>query len=305
MSAHLQSDSGDDADKHVGTDGNPPVETAVHQANLRANLRDYLYRIHKIWVIALILMIAGFATIAWRLQPSANGPVSLPSSSLYFKFYENPPESDLDITETLMLLGGTKSDLAIDISGDPSGRAKIIYWQLAAFGFEGGHTCKGFFDSTAASEHSQHGLSIITGKTDEDLNDFQIAFDLCWSRANSPASLNGSFLSALIPELYVPGKNVTLTRLLQIGTNINSTTLQEYALQADDQPTRIWPSTWEYDNADPYVGTAIYADNIAGLQEDNHNAFLSGILFGIAGACLISLVQELSVAAGERGKKAE
>jgi hypothetical protein len=288
------------ADKH----GDAAVEPPEEKSHEETSLKEYLNKIHKVWVVALIVMTTGFTTIAWNLQPSAVGPISVPSSSLYFKLRETPVASDLRITETLLLLGGTKSDLSVYISSDPPAGSKILHWQLSAYGFQG-HICKGSSGEMAGTQRSfGNGVSTITGES-EGPEEGQVLIDLCWSGVNySPGSLNGSFLSALVPEFYLPGRNFDkLTRSVQIGSNFNSAALQEYSIQAGSQPTHLWPNTWEYDEADPYTGTIVYAVNIAGLQEDSHNAFLSGVLFGVAGAGLIALLQELTVSAGKRREK--
>jgi hypothetical protein len=158
------------------------------------------------------------------------------------------------------------------------------------------------------------------------LSDIQTfaAISMCWHHGG-PAATSGAFLSVNVPQAMLgpaPGlQALTVTRSLCL----RGLSLDEYAMQVGRPPDAITPDpqcgvaaggsetsappplTWTWtDQVDathlaqddlvqkPYVSPLpLQAARFSDLQRDNHNAFLSGVLFGIAGAALIGVITEL------------
>jgi hypothetical protein len=165
------------------------------------------------------------------------------------------------------------------------------------------------------------------------LSDIQTfaAISLCW-RHGGPAATSGAFLSVNVPQAQLgpaPGlKGLTVTRSLCL----RGLSLDGYAMQVGRPPDAVTPDpkcgaasggiatstppplTWTWtDQIDanqlaqddlvqkPYVSPLpLQAARFAALERDNHDAFLSGVLYGIAGAALIGVITELVGPLGRR-----
>jgi hypothetical protein len=113
---------------------------------------------------------------------------------------------------------------------------------------------------------------------------------LCWSRS-APVNLNGSYLSAQFPTVTSSNSAVlAVTRTL----SPDAAETADFVIQSQVQPTSSTLDSWQWSvQVPPADSIRLSAVNISGTQHDTYRAFLSGIVFGIAGGALISLVTEL------------
>jgi hypothetical protein len=133
---------------------------------------------------------------------------------------------------------------------------------------------------------------------------------LHWS-SNGPVSVSGPNLAARFPQLQglsadgvafsagsgIPGVSAenadvadgTTTRTLQLTGGHTA----DWNIQTDPHPTRSTSRSWTWETHDSPQVIEMAAINSSDTQRETKNAFLSGILFGIAGAALITLIAEL------------
>jgi hypothetical protein len=123
--------------------------------------------------------------------------------------------------------------------------------------------------------------------------------------ASGPVSLVGPYLSARFAPFRgistaLPFTDAPAPGDLSMGTVTRRLALDgdntaDFAMQSDPQPTLAAPTSWSWtsDNAPQVIQAA--ATNSSAVQQENNNAFYSGILFGVVGGALIALITELVV----------
>ena len=112
---------------------------------------------------------------------------------------------------------------------------------------------------------------------------------LCWN-SSAPVNLSGAYLTARFPGLYSSASNrVAVTRELNLATG---NTL-DYAVQSLTSPSTVGYRTWEWSKIPFGNALSFAAVNTSVTQHDSYQAFLSGIVFGVAGGALVALIQEL------------
>jgi hypothetical protein len=116
---------------------------------------------------------------------------------------------------------------------------------------------------------------------------------LCWG-SGGPVAANGAYLSARFPILLVdvPKEVDAATRQLNLG----SPDAADYAVQSLEQPTSVTQGGWQWSSTRPFAFSdplTFAAVNTSETQHDSYQAFLSGIVFGVAGGALVALIQEL------------
>lgn len=263
---------------------------------------SYIGNLNKTLLAVLALIIISLSAMASSLLPSAVGPKPVPSaSSLYFRFDTSPQVSKLNVVENLSLRGPSKADLLLEAWGNVE-QTKMLTWHLKAYDFHG-RLCGNMVGNTQIKNVSARGgdYLLINGEvpqpTPSVLGGQWVAyFELCWSDFGSPGSLDGPYLSSLIP-IFGFSQNLAssnLTRELTIGGFTGASNLDQYSIQAGPSPTTMWPSTWEWDNVNPYTPTVIFGANLDGIQNESNKVFIAGILFGIMGGAVIALIQELA-----------
>jgi hypothetical protein len=113
---------------------------------------------------------------------------------------------------------------------------------------------------------------------------------LCWNR-RPPLTISGSYLSAALPSIEVPGVTGTLVRGLQLSGHA----LGAYAFSGGIEPTAVTPRMWSWTTAlSTNAGSqasnelAVAGSDTVQIQRYNSNAFLSGIFFGAAGGAALA-----------------
>ena len=121
---------------------------------------------------------------------------------------------------------------------------------------------------------------------------------LCWA-APAPVTLNGAYLNAYFPPIAGAGFHKAVHRLVPTdGDTLN------YTVTSKPDPAFTSSSQWFWSDvqaqSDPFSGqsastlTRVTAINSTALQQDSFHGFLSGIMLGIAGGVLISVITEVA-----------
>ena len=121
----------------------------------------------------------------------------------------------------------------------------------------------------------------------------------------APVSLSGPYLSVRFPPLRgidrdpfteIPQDGdlgvATVTRTLSLEEGNNTA---NFAIQTDPHPTIAAPTSWTWVVKDTPQVIQVAATNSSAAQHENNDAFYSGVLFGVVGGALISLITELVV----------
>jgi len=128
---------------------------------------------------------------------------------------------------------------------------------------------------------------------------------LCWA-APAPVALNGAYLNAYFPPISGAGFHKALHRLVPTdGDTLN------YTVTSKPDPAFTSSSEWFWSDvqsqADPFSSqtastlTRVTATNSTALQQDSFHGFLSGIMLGIAGGVLISIITEVAKPLARKG----
>ena len=128
---------------------------------------------------------------------------------------------------------------------------------------------------------------------------------LCWA-APAPVTLNGAYLNAYFPPISGAGFHKALHRLVPTdGDTLN------YTVTSKPDPAFTSSSEWFWSDvqsqADPFSSqtastlTRVTATNSTALQQDSFHGFLSGIMLGIAGGVLISIITEVAKPLARKG----
>lgn len=123
-----------------------------------------------------------------------------------------------------------------------------------------------------------------------------------WDSA-APLNVSGPYLSARFPPLRGMSKDVPYTQEPQVGDlgagsvrrvlYLNAGNTADFAVQSDPHPTVTVPTSWAWAIKDTPQVIQVAATNSSDAQRENNNAFYSGVLFGVVGGALISLITEL------------
>jgi hypothetical protein len=218
-------------------------------------------------------------TLAISFPPGSTPPASM---SVYTFLEEAPAPVKLIVTATGAFTGHQSSaGWTLDIQEFTGylcpGQASL---HMVPFTLQGKHD----YLITGSSRVSQIGGSPF------------LLVNLCWDRG-APLTESGSYLSAaLSPVLASGGSSGTLTR----GLVLSGSSLSSYTLAGGVPPTEesaqawIWSSSLSGEVQDQArYEIPIIASSLPGIQHDNHSAFYSGILFGIAGGAAVSLIPAL------------
>jgi hypothetical protein len=121
---------------------------------------------------------------------------------------------------------------------------------------------------------------------------------LCWPPAAGPAAVNGSYLNAWFPPLsvFAAREGPGVTRQLNLGPSNGSSNTADYTVQSLELPTSVTSGGWQWrpgsiTTASEPLGFA--AVNTSQTQHATYEAFLSGIVFGVAGGAFIGLILAL------------
>lgn len=130
---------------------------------------------------------------------------------------------------------------------------------------------------------------------------------------DSPLSLGGPYLSVRFPPLRGVSKAIPYTQIPETGDlgagsisrvlYLDGGNTANFAIQTDPQPTVSAPLSWTWTSKDSPQVIQVAATNSSDVQRENNDAFYSGILFGVVGGALISLITELVVPLRRRRRR--
>jgi hypothetical protein len=263
-------------------------------------MRNYVSRLHLVGIASLALLTVGLALFGWSLRPASGGYSAVPSG-LDLSLTAAPPT--LNLMESVAPSGEDGAMLTITGTSDLPDVVTEGRWTLLIDHLGSGGPCAPSYATVDYQRvrierpHLERHATIRIGAAV--FHEARITgngpffIQLCWT-SNGPAALNGAYLSSRIPPLYVdiPGDTAEVTRQLHPG----SFDTADYAIQSLRQPTSASPNAWQWAAPAKFEfpqPIAFAAVNSSETQHDSYDAFLSGILFGVAGGALVSLIAEL------------
>lgn len=269
-------------------------------------MRNYVNRLHLVGIATLALLTLGLALFGWSLRPASGGFLAAPSD---LAFYVTTSPGGLSFTETMTPAGAGGAVLEITATGIPDVPQEGP-WTLVVDNIGSGRLCTPSSDTNKTSNVGgesvrnvpQHVIrtppkvGYLTNGRHRPIGlagrgEFLVR--ICWP-SGGPVALNGAYLSARFPLVVVED----LRDAYAVAHQLDSAPLDtaDYAVQSLQQPTKVAPLDW-YWAPNSHVGlldTLIFtAVDTSATQHDSYQAFLSGIVFGVAGGALVALVQEL------------
>jgi hypothetical protein len=274
----------------------------------------YFNRLHLVLVAVLTVLTLALGLLGWALRPASGGFPSLESNMLVLLGSTVPGGAHPYVTQSLTRVsGGGTLLLQGDLEASPS-----VQWSVDLFHLDSGwRLCTPsavIFGGGAISELKLSPQHVnLKPKFATDVPGFEKPVEvdgagpfylkLCWS-VGGPVQANGAYLSSrFIPvydssapvglnqatPVYVSSASVSLTRELNLGVG----TTADYSIQSV-QPSSDYGGGWQWSGRPPAgAALAVSAVNASETQHDSYKAFLSGIVFGVAGGALVSLIMEL------------
>jgi hypothetical protein len=228
--------------------------------------------------------------VGWGLRPSASGPPQLPPAPTLNLLFPGPQAAPQNLTAGALLvqMPNAQAELKLDVQGSFAPGQQAIHWTLTIENFTGSVCTPGLHPIHLGGQN--YSLD-VTSPIPAGGGVF-LKVHLCWAD-NSPVTVNTSYISADLPIVQVPLETGTVTRVLQLST----ASTYAYSLAEGIAPTSFSAQGWTWQSPlSTSVGSqaaapvTVYATSIVGVQQANDNTFYSGILFGIAGGALISLL---------------
>ncbi|NMO56162.1 hypothetical protein HH310_33915 [Actinoplanes sp. TBRC 11911] len=289
----------------------------------------YLDRIHRPTMIVLALLTVSIGAIGYGLRPGTDSPPVVPNSSMQiyvdgaisvsvdetlYQLDSKTVALELDVFGILGPTGKAQWSVLTDrTAGQPHpcpdryryvGRAHPTPFVISDGGLTLGEqpiseTALTAFtgtpeDRTAANVLGMAGASpgrAATGKW------WPIAkVSLCWD-SGAPLAFNGQYVSATLPAVRVdsriegaPRFEVTRSLYFVDPARQDNPVTAQYSLQAGTLPTTTDPFGWHWaaDDGDAVQLTGI---SLPIQQRGVYIGFVSGVLLGIAGGALVSLIQ--------------
>jgi hypothetical protein len=246
----------------------------------------------------VVLILCAFTIVSFALgfayQPSASGPAVIPDPPMLNLTFQSGGPRNLSVYSFLQQSGAQPTELAVDATGVFAPGQSSTRWTMSILDFTG-YLCQkpasgpglvpipGFPHDYEISQVS--GVPAIAGQPFMDVR-------LCWD-SGGPLITNGSYVSAALSPIIVPGQQGTVTRSLVL----TGTSLSSYSLAGGIAPTEISARSWVWtDTLDSSFQSQarseipVIASSLPGIQHDNSDIFLSGIFFGVAGGAAVSVV---------------
>jgi hypothetical protein len=184
-------------------------------------------------------------------------------------------------------------------------------WAFLVLDPGGAHPCDGSARYTAGTislplRASTGGLVVQPNPVPPSTGDTIPPPALClhWT-SGAPVGLSGPYLNARFPPLQGLTPGTPLTEVPVVGDvgdagitrvlNLAGGNTAGYSVQSDPHPVPLGTSTWTWTTVHSPQVIELTAVNTSDSQRESNNAFYSGILIGIAGGALISLLTELVV----------
>ncbi len=263
--------------------------------------------------IALGVLTVGIGALAWTVQPTGAPPTIPPTPEI--DLVVTPNALNLSVFSYLTQLSKDAFHVALDARGTFPVGVKSVRWDFSIDNLTGSPCTPLRASQSVSSTLSLHqAKAIVGGQVQKDAylisGTSSITPDettsgkpflyirLCWHGGadDPPIRTAGSYLSAALPRITVAPLSIPGT--LSRGLTLVGAALSSYSLQGGVPPSTLTPKTWVW--ANPLSGTfgtqssseiPVIAASLPGLQEDSRRTFLSGVLFGVAGAPLVGALQ--------------
>jgi hypothetical protein len=264
----------------------------------RARLAEWVRRVCEnldvytailICVAAVVCLVVG-----WAFRPTVGAPPLEPSPPMLTISFSAPQPAprELDINSILEQESNSQTVLKVDLAGVFEPGQTTVNWSVAVQQFTGSICTPkpnqasvtpigpGNYSISGTSPVTTHGIPFTL-------------LHLCWS-SGSPLAITSSYISANLPVIVAPAaESGTLIRELGAG----STALADYSLVGGIAPTILTSANWQWQSSygansesQAQYPIPVFASSIIGAQQANRDTFISGILFGVAGGALISVL---------------
>jgi hypothetical protein len=253
-------------------------------------------------VVLVLLGALGIATLVlgWVLRPPGAAPPEIPNSpQLAINFAEARPLHDLTVVSYLLQTKVPQAVLKISASGFLGPRQTSVAWSMGVQGFTGRFcTPKAYrgnstIEPIGYEDYRVYGTLKIPASSSA--GSFLVVH-LCW-KSGAPLTIRSPYFSAALPRILMLGQTGTLTDVLQL----RSTSLSSYSPSGGTAPEAVGPGTWAWTSAlsgdfgsQAATEVPVSGSSASEIQHENHNAFYSGILFGIAGGAALSVLPALT-----------
>ena len=248
-------------------------------------------------IVTLAVVTGALAYVGWHIRPASGGFPTVPSD--LGVLVVSPPTAHLTEDLTLSSGGGAALQL-LDLDVTPAS------WTIDLNFIGAGHVCTpssyvlgldggGALETVPTKHQTVTHPRIATVGTAYDVTQVRgsgpIYLKVCWS-SDAPVGRNGAYLTALFPPVspFSGAGAYAVTRQLNLG----AADAADYVLQSIAQPTSVTQGGWQWSPrfaaAQPITLSAV---DTSETQHDSYQAFLSGILLGVAGGALVALIQEL------------
>jgi hypothetical protein len=259
------------------------------------------WALENLGITVLVLLSAlGIATflLGWALRPPAAAPTKIPNSPQLAINVLKVNLKDLVVDSTLIQTKAPGALLKIDAYGSLAAKRMPVAWSMGVQGFSG-KFCTPKADRGNSRivpigyrDYMVFGTSKIPAAPSQGS---LLTVHLCWKRG-SPLMVSGSNFSAALPRILVPDQVGALTNVLQLS----GTSLSGYSPSGGAAPEAVGPRSWAWTSAlsgdfGSLAATEmpIFGSSSSGIQRENHNAFYSGVLFGVAGGAALSVLPAL------------
>lgn len=256
--------------------------------------RRYSAQVHWPFVavmtaLTLTLGLAGLGVLPTDSQP-------LPGARYFIVLITTTPKlRSPSVLETLYAddaADPVDSQASHDWFLDITPHVRHVTWNLSfTRGLQGGRPCSGDTDKPTTKKVEDGTLTYVYRTSGKPLH-----LSFCWPH-NSPVRSEGPYLSAEFPEVGFLGpaapKFSVEKDLVTAGLG------GDYVLQGGKSPTTTSNFAWEWRTVVPSrlvsvaLNQLVFATSLGGVARDSRNAFLAGVLFGIAGGALVAVIGEL------------
>lgn len=266
------------------------------------NKDSYFNRLHLVGIATLTVIVVGLALFGWSLRPPSGGYPALPDNMVAALTPSVPDSANPSLVESLTHVSGGSTVVLRSMRVD--GAFPVASgWSVYFYNLDPGYRlCSppaapslyaGVEAQRLPAQHLSHPK--IASTSPGFVNPVEVAgsgpmyIELCWN-SGGPVQANGAYLSArFFPIQGNTLEPVGLTRQLNVGSG----TTADYSVQSVVLPTADYNTGWLWSQHPPSnVSLGVSAVNTTQTQHDNYQAFLSGIVFGVAGGAFVALIQE-------------
>jgi hypothetical protein len=267
-------------------------------------VRRHLAQIHLEWVAVLVVVFVVLVVVGWSLRPQSSGFRPIQTG----QYVVVTGQGVGTITQTLTRTRSGEVQLQVRSDQTSSGP-----WTVSAYFTTGYRVCQPANVVNAASGFSANApiepyrvrhpqVVLVGGPPTPDVvvasRGRVILARFCWASTTTgaPVKLNGSYLNALFPGAGTADPDADPPPPASAVTSVlvaNAGDTSDFAVQTGTADSDSNPAAWSWTRSSNDPPARITAVNTSNAQNDQFHAFLAGIVLGIAGGALITILQEL------------